>query len=116
MLLLLSLLHGREGLSDNSKSAFSTAHEKESAVLGDYEGKHRLDNVVGRDVYSLERGHERKLSDHHVASLCSINEPLHEIRILDDFWCHNVAALFVIGIFSIGFVIAFQLVQILSVD
>jgi hypothetical protein len=27
-----------------------------------------------------------------------------------------VAALFVIGIFSIGFVIAFQLVQILSVD
>lgn len=114
-LLLESLLACREWLSDDCQSSFSASDQKEPSILRNNESEYRLDQIVGRNIDSLQWGHERQLSDDNIATFSSVDEPFHEISILYDLWCHNLAALLRV-VLGEHFWVFLEIIKVLPID
>lgn len=104
-----------EWLSDDGQSTFSTSNQQEPPIFGNDESEHRLDQIIRRNIDPLQWSHEGQLSDDDVASFGSIDESLHEVCVLNDLRCHDLAAFF--GIVLDQHVwLRLELIQVLTVD
>ena len=83
-----------EWLRYNGKSSLSTSNEQESTVFRNNKSEHWLNEICSWNIDSLKWRHKRKVSDHQVTLFGSVNQFLHEISILNNFWSHDLTGLF----------------------
>lgn len=86
-----------EWLRDDGEAALAAADKQESPILRDHEGEHGLDDVARGNVDPLQGVHERQFSDNDLALLGSVDQPLEEVRVLNDLRVHDVRAVLVVG-------------------